>query len=97
MMSDAEITNKEKIKLQKAEIKALKDQVLFFESELEVERMRLAACGVVALANTTESAKTHRKMLEKYRSGSLLHVEHIVDENIRLRKENEELSKRPKI
>lgn len=91
----SEILAEERLK-EKQEIIKLKEQVLFFENELERERMRLAACGIVALANTVESAKTNRKMLQEYRSGSLQCIESMVDENIRLRKENKELRKRPK-
>lgn len=52
---------------------------------LETERMRLAACGVVALADTPESAKEARDMLPEYRSASLRDVERRVDECMRLR------------
>lgn len=55
--------------------------------ELEVERIRLAACGVVALADTEGSRIEARKMNDSYRSGSLNDVIRRVDECIYLRKE----------
>lgn len=60
-------------------------------AELETERMRLAACGVVALADTPESAAKARQMAPEYRSASLDDVERRVDECIRLRDENRKL------
>ena len=55
--------------------------------ELETERIRLAACGVVALADTESSREKAREMLPQYRSASLGDVERRVDECIRLRAE----------
>ena len=40
------------------------------EHELETERMRLAACGVIAMANTVDSAAKARDMLPEYWSAS---------------------------
>ena len=57
------------------------------EAALEVERMRLVACGVVALADTPDSAATDRKMAPEYESGSLHGVIRRVDECIKLRAE----------
>lgn len=54
-------------------------------AELEVERMRLAACGVVAMSNTPESAAKAREMLPEYRSGSLDDVIRAVDSEMDLR------------
>ena len=54
-------------------------------AELETERMRLAACGVVALANTPDSAKQAREMRPEYWSASCGDVARMVDENIKLR------------
>ena len=59
--------------------------------ELETERMRLAACGAVALANTPESAAEARKMEPEYDSASCQDVARLVDENIKLRKEVNQL------
>jgi hypothetical protein len=53
--------------------------------ELETERMRLAACGVVALSDTPESAKRHRQMLPEYMSESCKNVIRRVDECMALR------------
>jgi len=55
------------------------------EAELETERMRLAACGVVALSNTAESAAEARKMSPAYWSASCGDVAAAVDEQMRLR------------
>lgn len=60
-------------------------------TELEVERMRLAACGVIALANTPESAAKARDMLPQYRSASSADVTRAVDQEIQLRAEVERL------
>ena len=54
-------------------------------AELETERTRLAACGVVALANTPDSAKQAREMRPEYWSASCGDVARMVDENIKLR------------
>lgn len=59
--------------------------------ELEVLRMQLAACGVVALADTRESAATARDMHEKYKSASCDDVARRVDECILLREQREVL------
>jgi len=67
-----------------AEITRLRD-------ELETERLRLAACGVVALANTRESAKQAREVHEHYLSGSLRDVESAVDREMQLREQRDSL------
>jgi hypothetical protein len=63
------------------------DRIEHLEAELERERMRLVACGVVALANTPESATRAREMHPDYRSASLDDVIRAVDEEMRLRAE----------
>ena len=73
------------------DLRTLLDRLKAAEGELETERMRLAACGVVALANTPESAAAAREMLPEYRSASLDDVERAVDEQMRLRSEIERL------
>jgi hypothetical protein len=50
---------------------ALEDRIAELEAELERERLRLAACGVVALADTPESAAKARDMHPDFRSASL--------------------------
>ena len=49
-------------------------------ADLERERMRLAACGVVALSDTPESAARERNMHPDYRSASCDDVARRVDE-----------------
>ena len=55
------------------------------EAELETERIRLAACGVVALSTTAESAAEARTMSPAYWSASCGDVAAAVDEQMRLR------------
>ena len=59
----------------------------------EVERlhMQLAACGVVALANTIESAGEARQMHPDYMSASCSDVAGAVDREIALRAEREDM------
>ena len=63
------------------------DVIIALRAELERERMRLAACGVVALADTPDSAATARDMHPDYRSASCDDVARRVDECIALRSE----------
>lgn len=65
----------------------LKTRVNDLEQQLEIERMRLAACGVVALANTPESAANAREMLPQYRSASCDDVARLVDSEMALRQQ----------
>lgn len=62
------------------------------EAELERERIRLAACGVVAMADTPDSAIAARKMLPEYESGSCDDVKRRVDECMALRVERDALN-----
>ena len=55
--------------------------------ELERERIRLAACGVVAMSNTRESAAKHREMAPEYWSASCGDVVRAVDAEMALREE----------
>lgn len=59
--------------------------------QLEIERVRLAACGIVAMANTPESAAKAREMLPQYRSASCDDVSAAVDREITLRQRNGDL------
>ena len=61
------------------------------ENDLEIQRMRLAACGVVALANTEKTAKEQRVMHDDYKSASLSDVMSVVDSEMLLRKRITEL------
>ncbi|MEG0922000.1 MAG: hypothetical protein RSD57_12415 [Comamonas sp.] len=61
--------------------------------ELETERMRLASCGVIALANTRESARKAREMLPAYRRGSADDVARAVDREMLLREAIEQVAK----
>ena len=70
---------------------SLIDRLKKAESELERERMRLAACGVVALADTPESAAQAREMRDEYRSASCDDVARRVDECMTLRAERDAL------
>lgn len=70
---------------------ALLAEVDRLRAELEVERLRLAACDVVAMADTPESAIKARQIKPDYRSAALTSVERRVDEVIALRAEIERL------
>lgn len=61
------------------------------EAELERERIRLAACGVVALSDTPDSAAKARQMLPEYESASCDDVKRRVDECMALRAERDAL------
>lgn len=61
-------------------------------NQLEREQVRLAACGVVALANTRESAQTSRDGIHPdFLSGSLHDVSGAVDREMDLREQCDEL------
>ena len=55
------------------------------KSELERERLRLTACGVIALANTPESAENARQIRVEYSSGSARDVADAVDREMKYR------------
>lgn len=61
------------------------DRVGQLEAELERERLRLAACGVVAMADTPESAAKARDMSPEYHSASLDDVIRQIDALMELR------------
>ena len=63
-------------------------------TDCERERMRLAACGVVAMSDTPESAKQARDMHPDYRSASCDDVARRVDECMRLRAERDDAVKK---
>lgn len=76
-------------------IEGLQQQLEASQQACETERMRLAACGVIALSNTRESAKKQRKMHPDYHSASLDDVIRAVDAEMDLREQlasaNEEI------
>lgn len=61
------------------------------EAKQEILRMQLAACGVVALANTPDSAAKARDMHTDYMSASCQDVMRAVDREMELRAELERL------
>jgi hypothetical protein len=72
-------------------IKALEKERDELRTEVERERIRLAACGVVALSNTPASAEKARKMLPEYESASCNDVALAIDKQMALREEVEQL------
>lgn len=62
--------------------------------ECERRQMQLAACGVVALANTIESAGEARQMHPDYMSASCSDVADAVDREIALRTESDQQAQR---
>ncbi len=62
-------------------------------NELERERMRLAACGVVATSNTPETAANNRMMHADYLSASLSDVIRVVDSEMAQRARAEKAEK----
>ena len=74
-----------------AELRRLHAECEALREELETERMRVVACGVVADADTPDSAAKARDMHPDYRSPSCDDVARLVDECISLRAENEAL------
>jgi hypothetical protein len=73
-----EDARKQALAKQATEIAALK-------YDLDTERMRLAACGIVAMANTPESASKAREMHPAYTSASCGDVANAVDKQMALR------------
>ena len=66
-------------------IEPVDDRIAELEAELEAERLRLAACGVVAMADTPESASKARDIHMDYWSASLGDVIRQVDALMALR------------
>lgn len=60
-------------------------EILSLKKELETERQRLTACGVVAMADTAESAAKARDMHPDYKSAACDDVARRVDECMGLR------------
>lgn len=66
-------------------------RIVNLRDALAIENMKLAACGVIALCNTRESAAENRNMHKDYISDSLDHVMKAVDREMDLRDENARL------
>jgi len=66
-------------------IEPVDDRIAELEAELERERLRLAACGVVAMADTPESASKARDIHQDFWSASLDDVIRQVDALMALR------------
>ena len=75
---------------------ALLDALEAAEAELERTRMQLAACGVIAMANTSDSAKTVRSMHPDYDCASTRDVASAVDREMEARKKLEAAEAREK-
>ena len=71
--------------LSQPEPEGVEDRIFKLEADLERERLRLAACGVVAMADTPESAAKARDMSPEYHSASLADVIHQIDALMELR------------
>ena len=71
--------------LDQPEPEGVEDRIFKLEADLERERLRLAACGVVALADTPESAAKTRDMSPEYHSSSLNDVIRQIDALMELR------------
>ena len=79
------------IKYFRDQLESLRAENSTLRTDCERERMRLAACGVVAMSDTPESAKQARDMHPDYRSASCDDVARRVDECMRLRAERDTL------
>jgi hypothetical protein len=64
-------------------------EIAKLKHELETERLRLAACGVIALSNTRESAARARTMHDDYWCASVSDVARAVDREMALREQLE--------
>jgi hypothetical protein len=68
-----------------AELEAVKAERDALANKLEIERMRLAACGVVAMSDTPDSLEKALDMHDDYKSASCEDVARRVRECIQLR------------
>ena len=73
------------------EIARLTETVSKLEQENELQRIQLAACGVLAMSNTEDSLKQNYKMKPEYLCASVQDVHDAVLREIALRKENVKL------
>jgi hypothetical protein len=73
------------IALDQPEPEGVEDRIFKLEADLERERLRLASCGVVAMADTPESAAKARDMSPEHHSASLADVIRQIDALMALR------------
>ena len=71
--------------LSQPEPEGVEDRIFKLEADLERERLRLASCGVVAMADTPESAAKARDMSPEHHSASLADVIRQIDALMALR------------
>lgn len=71
---------------------ALRQQLAERDAQIERLQMQLAACGVVALANTPGSAGEARQMHPDYMSGSCSDVADAVDREIAMRQQRDNIA-----
>ena len=75
-----------------AERDSLRQQLAERDAQIERLQMQLAACGVVALANTPGSAGEARQMHPDYLSASCSDVADAVDREIAMRQQRDKLA-----
>ena len=71
---------------------ALRQQLAERDAQIERMQMQLAACGVVALANTPGSAGEARQMHPDYMSASCSDVADAVDREIAMRQQRDNIA-----
>ena len=71
---------------------ALRQQLAERDAQIERLQMQLAACGVVALANTPGSAGEARQMHPDYMSASCSDVADAVDREIAMRQQRDNIA-----
>lgn len=76
----------------KAERDTLRQQLAERDAQIERLQMQLAACGVVALANTPGSAGEARQMHPDYMSASCSDVADAVDREIAMRQQRDNIA-----
>ncbi len=81
----APIIGRMRAALAQPEPEGVEDRIAKLEADLDRERLRLAACGVVAMADTPESAAKARDMSPECHSASLADVIRQIDALMELR------------
>ena len=82
----------ERLRAEVARVTAERDALRI---ELERERMRLSACGVVAMSNTRQTAEENRQVSDEYKSASFDEVCAAVDREMALRERVAEIEAQP--